>query len=40
MSSRKIIAGNNTSNPKVLGVVAILLVGNGLFHLQAIARDG
>ena len=38
--AREIIAGNNTRNLKVLGVVALLLVGNGLFHLEAIARVG
>ena len=38
--AREIIAGNNTRNLKVLGVVALLLVGNGLFHLEAIAHLG
>ena len=37
--AREIIAGNNTRNLKVLGVVALLLVGNGLFHLEAIAAS-
>jgi uncharacterized protein involved in response to NO len=38
--AREIIAGNNTRNLKVLAVVALLLVGNGLFHLEAAARIG
>jgi uncharacterized protein involved in response to NO len=38
--AREIIARNNTNNLKVLGVVALLLVGNGLFHLEAGARIG
>ena len=38
--AREIIAGNNTRNLKVLGVVALLLVGNGLFHLEVIAHLG
>jgi uncharacterized protein involved in response to NO len=36
----EIIAGNNTRNLKVLAVVALLLIGNALFHLEAIARVG
>jgi uncharacterized protein involved in response to NO len=38
--AREIIAGNNTRNLKVLGVVTLLLVGNGLFHLEALAHIG
>ncbi len=38
--TREIIAGNNTRNLKVLGVIALLLGGNALFHLEAIARVG
>jgi uncharacterized protein involved in response to NO len=38
--AREIIAGNNTRDLKVLGVVALLLVGNGLFHVEAAARIG
>ena len=37
--AREIIAGNKR-NLKVLGVVALLLLGNGLFHLEALARIG
>jgi len=33
--TREIIAGENTRNLKVLAGVALLLVGNGLFHLEA-----
>jgi uncharacterized protein involved in response to NO len=38
--AREIIAGNNTRNLKVLAVVALLLIGNALFHLEAIAPVG
>ena len=38
--AREIIASNNTRNLKVLAAIALLLVGNGLFHLEAIAGVG
>ena len=38
--AREIIAGNNARNLNVLAVVALLLIGNALFHLEAIARVG
>jgi uncharacterized protein involved in response to NO len=38
--AREIIAGSNWRNLKVLGGVVLLLVGNGLFHLEAIMRVG
>jgi uncharacterized protein involved in response to NO len=38
--AREIIAGNNTRNLKVLAVIALLLAGNALTHLEAIARVG
>jgi uncharacterized protein involved in response to NO len=37
---REIIAGNNIRNLKVLAVVGLLLIGNALFHLEAIASIG
>jgi uncharacterized protein involved in response to NO len=38
--AREIIAGNNMRNLKVLAIVAFLIAGNALFHLEAIARVG
>jgi uncharacterized protein involved in response to NO len=38
--AREIIAGNNTRNLKILAVIALLLGGNALFHLEAIVRVG
>jgi uncharacterized protein involved in response to NO len=38
--AREIIAGSNWRNLKVLGGVALLFVGNGLFHLEAIVGVG
>ena len=38
--AREIIAGNNTRNLKMLAAVALLLIGNGLFHLEVIAAIG
>jgi uncharacterized protein involved in response to NO len=38
--AQEIIAGNNPRNLKVLAVLALLLIGNVLFHLEAIARVG
>lgn len=38
--AREIIAGNNTRNLKVLAGVGLLLTGNALFHLEAIAGIG
>ena len=38
--AREIIAGNNARNLNVLAFVALLLIGNALFHLEAIARVG
>jgi uncharacterized protein involved in response to NO len=38
--AREIIAGGNWRNLKVLGGVALLFVGNGLFHLEAIVGVG
>lgn len=35
--AREIIAGNNMRNLKVLVVVSLLVVGNGLFHLEAMS---
>ncbi len=40
VSAREIIAGNNARNLKVLLGVMLLLVGNALFHLEAIAGIG
>lgn len=40
VAAREIIAGNNTRNLKVLAGVALLLAGNALFHLEAIAGIG
>jgi uncharacterized protein involved in response to NO len=38
--AREIVAARNTRNLKVLILVALLLTGNGLFHLEAIAGIG
>ncbi len=38
--AREIVASNNTRNLKVLAGVALLLTGNALFHLEAIAGIG
>ncbi len=38
--AREIVAGSNWRNLKVLGGVALLLVGNGLFHLEAMTGLG
>jgi uncharacterized protein involved in response to NO len=38
--AREIMAGNNARNLKVLAVVALLLIGNALFHLGATAGIG
>jgi uncharacterized protein involved in response to NO len=38
--AREIVASNNTRNLKVLAGVALLLTGNALFHLEAIAGFG
>ena len=37
---REIITAGNTRNLKVLAVVVLLLSGNGVFHLEAVARVG
>jgi uncharacterized protein involved in response to NO len=38
--AREVIAGNNTRNLKVPAVVALLLIGNAVFHLEAIDGVG
>ncbi len=38
--AREIIAAGNTRNLKVLAVVLLLFAGNGLFHLETVARIG
>jgi uncharacterized protein involved in response to NO len=38
--AREIVAGDNLRNLRVLAVVGLLLTGNGLFHLEAIAGVG
>jgi uncharacterized protein involved in response to NO len=38
--AREIVAGNNTRNLKVLAVLALLLIGNALFHLGAVDGFG
>ena len=38
--AREIVAGKNARNLKVLAVVALLLIGNALFHLEAIDDAG
>ena len=38
--AREIISANNRRNLKLLAIVAVLLIGNGLFHLEAIERIG
>lgn len=38
--AREIVAGRNTRNLKVLAVVVLLISGNALFHLQALAHIG
>jgi uncharacterized protein involved in response to NO len=38
--AREMVNGNNIRNLGVLAVVALLLIGNGLFHLEVIARVG
>jgi uncharacterized protein involved in response to NO len=38
--AREILAGKDRRNLKVLGVVALLLVGNALFHLEVILDTG
>ncbi len=38
--AREIVAGSNTRNLKVLAVVAVLILANGLFHLEALTDIG
>lgn len=38
--AREIVAGSNWRNLKVLGGVALLFIGNGLFHLEVISGFG
>ena len=38
--AREIISAGNTRNLKVLAVLLLLLAGNGLFHLETVARVG
>ncbi len=40
VAAREIVAGNNTRNLKVLAGVVLLLIGNALFHLEAVAGIG